>query len=143
MLTKKVETYTIKEFMLLETLEDEKMLDKMIGHIKKNPVLYAKLVYIVAITLFSLSNPSSCYALGSDALGWIDSLGHDAMEVVQKVGFYIISTMGILDVIKETTRGGTHNLSSLTTRYVILIAALFLLPKCLDTLKAKIMTYQP
>ena len=93
-----METYTISEFLHKDEL-DLNAMDKFLGNLKKNKKEYAKLVFILAITI-----PKSSFAATND-LG----LGDVAWEIIGMVlsfGKWSCLGMGIKSMIETMIAGG-------------------------------------
>ena len=69
-----METYTISEFLHKDEL-DLNAMDKFLGNLKKNKKEYAKLVFILAVSI-----PKSSYAVTNDM-----GLGDVAWEIVHMI----------------------------------------------------------
>ena len=93
-----METYTISEFLHKDEL-DLNAMDKFLGNLKKNKKEYARLVFLLAITM-----PKPVFAATND-LG----LGSVAAEIIQMVlsfGRWACLGMGIKSMIETMLAGG-------------------------------------
>ena len=91
-----METYTISEFLHKDEL-DLNAMDKFLGNLKKNKKEYAKLVFILAVSI-----PKSSYAVTNDM-----GLGDVAWEIVHMImvfGKYGCLGKGMLCMCQEMLR---------------------------------------
>ena len=123
-----METYTISEFLHKDEL-DLNAIDKFIGNLKKNKKEYAKLVFILAITI-----PKSSYAVTNDM-----GLGDVAWEIVHMImvfGKYGCLGKGMLCMCQEMLQGA--NLKQAFgegIQYFIFYIILNLYPRIFDMIK--------
>ena len=92
-----METYTISEFLHKDEL-DLNAMDKFLGNLKKNKKEYAKLVFILAVSI-----PKSSYAVTNDM-----GLGDVAWEIVHMImvfGKYGCLGKGMLCMCQEMLQG--------------------------------------
>ena len=123
-----METYTISEFLHKDEL-DLNAMDKFLGNLKKNKKEYARLVFILAITI-----PKSSFAATND-LG----LGDVAWEIVHMImvfGKYGCLGKGMLCMCQEMLQGA--NLKQAFgegIQYFIFYIILNLYPRIFDMIK--------
>ena len=123
-----METYTISEFLHKDEL-DLNAMDKFLGNLKKNKKEYAKLVFILAITI-----PKSSYAVTNDM-----GLGDVAWEIVHMImvfGKYGCLGKGMLCMCQEMLQGA--NLKQAFgegIQYFIFYIILNLYPRIFDMIK--------
>ena len=92
-----METYTISEFLHKDEYDPNAM-DKFLGNLKKNKKEYAKLVFILAVSI-----PKSSYAVTNDM-----GLGDVAWEIVHMImvfGKYGCLGKGMLCMCQEMLQG--------------------------------------
>ena len=93
-----METYTISEFLHKDEL-DLNAMDKFLGNLKKNKKEYARLVFLLAITM-----PKPAFAATNDM-----GLGDVAYEIIHMVlsfGRWACRGMGIKSMIETMLAGG-------------------------------------
>ena len=93
-----METYTISEFLHKDEL-DLNAMDKFLGNLKKNKKEYARLVFLLAITM-----PKPAFAATNDM-----GLGDVAYEIIRMVlsfGRWACLGMGIKSMIETMLAGG-------------------------------------
>lgn len=123
-----METYTISEFLHKDEL-DLNAIDKFIGNLKKNKKEYAKLVFILAVSI-----PKSSYAVTNDM-----GLGDVAWEIVHMImvfGKYGCLGKGMLCMCQEMLQGA--NLKQAFgegIQYFIFYIILNLYPRIFDMIK--------
>ena len=123
-----METYTISEFLHKDEL-DLNAMDKFIGNLKKNKKEYAKLVFILAVSI-----PKSSYAVTNDM-----GLGDVAWEIVHMImvfGKYGCLGKGMLCMCQEMLQGA--NLKQAFgegIQYFIFYIILNLYPRIFDMIK--------
>ena len=123
-----METYTISEFLHKDEL-DLNTIDKFIGNLKKNKKEYAKLVFILAVSI-----PKSSYAVTNDI-----GLGDVAWEIVHMImvfGKYGCLGKGMLCMCQEMLQGA--NLKQAFgegIQYFIFYIILNLYPRIFDMIK--------
>ena len=123
-----METYTISEFLHKDEL-DLNAMDKFLGNLKKNKKEYARLVFILAITI-----PKSSYAVTNDM-----GLGDVAWEIVHMImvfGKYGCLGKGMLCMCQEMLQGA--NLKQAFgegIQYFIFYIILNLYPRIFDMIK--------
>ena len=123
-----METYTISEFLHKDEL-DLSTIDKFIGNLKKNKKEYAKLVFILAVSI-----PKSSYAVTNDM-----GLGDVAWEIVHMImvfGKYGCLGKGMLCMCQEMLQGA--NLKQAFgegIQYFIFYIILNLYPRIFDMIK--------
>lgn len=118
----KRKTYTIHEFLADEHKKELKTIDKMIGHIRRNKKLYAKLVITLALFCFSTQ-----ISIATDLSG-LDIAGNRVLVIVRRVGYWIILIKGINELIHTAMQGDTNGLGKTIMKYVLIYAALFFMP---------------
>lgn len=109
--------------------EDVRMLDNMIGHIKKNKKAYKQLVCIVALALFlTQANPIMAYAVDVDeAINKINTITKQLLRLAQVIGSSVNIVMLFKNVINEMFRGN-GNISKPVLNYIWIQLVLFFLP---------------
>ena len=123
-----METYTISEFLHKDEL-DLNAMDKFLGNLKKNKKEYAKLVFILAVSI-----PKSSYAVTNDM-----GLGDVAWEIVHMImvfGKYGCLGKGMLCMCQEMLQGA--NLKQAFgegSQYFIFYIILNLYPRIFDMIK--------
>ena len=123
-----METYTISEFLHKDEL-DLNAMDKFLGNLKKNKKEYARLVFILAITI-----PKSSFAETNDM-----GLGDVAWEIVHMImvfGKYGCLGKGMLCMCQEMLQGA--NLKQAFgegIQYFIFYIILNLYPRIFDMIK--------
>ena len=123
-----METYTISEFLHKDEL-DLNARDKFLGNLKKNKKEYAKLVFILAVSI-----PKSSYAVTNDM-----GLGDVAWEIVHMImvfGKYGCLGKGMLCMCQEMLQGA--NLKQAFgegIQYFIFYIILNLYPRIFDMIK--------
>lgn len=123
-----METYTISEFLHKDELDPNAM-DKFLGNLKKNKKEYAKLVFILAVSI-----PKSSYAVTNDM-----GLGDVAWEIVHMImvfGKYGCLGKGMLCMCQEMLQGA--NLKQAFgegIQYFIFYIILNLYPRIFDMIK--------
>ena len=123
-----METYTISEFLHKDEL-DLNAMDKFLGNLKKNTKEYAKLVFILAVSI-----PKSSYAVTNDM-----GLGDVAWEIVHMImvfGKYGCLGKGMLCMCQEMLQGA--NLKQAFgegIQYFIFYIILNLYPRIFDMIK--------
>ena len=123
-----METYTISELLHKDEL-DLNAMDKFLGNLKKNKKEYAKLVFILAVSI-----PKSSYAVTNDM-----GLGDVAWEIVHMImvfGKYGCLGKGMLCMCQEMLQGA--NLKQAFgegIQYFIFYIILNLYPRIFDMIK--------
>ena len=123
-----METYTISEFLHKDEL-DLNAMDKFLGNLKKNKKEYARLVFILAVSI-----PKSSYAVTNDM-----GLGDVAWEIVHMImvfGKYGCLGKGMLCMCQEMLQGA--NLKQAFgegIQYFIFYIILNLYPRIFDMIK--------
>ena len=123
-----METYTISEFLHKDEL-DLNAMDKFLGNLKKTKKEYAKLVFILAVSI-----PKSSYAVTNDM-----GLGDVAWEIVHMImvfGKYGCLGKGMLCMCQEMLQGA--NLKQAFgegIQYFIFYIILNLYPRIFDMIK--------
>ena len=123
-----METYTISEFLHKDEL-DLNAMDKFLGNLKKNKKEYAKLAFILAVSI-----PKSSYAVTNDM-----GLGDVAWEIVHMImvfGKYGCLGKGMLCMCQEMLQGA--NLKQAFgegIQYFIFYIILNLYPRIFDMIK--------
>ena len=123
-----METYTISEFLHKDKY-DLNAMDKFLGNLKKNKKEYAKLVFILAVSI-----PKSSYAVTNDM-----GLGDVAWEIVHMImvfGKYGCLGKGMLCMCQEMLQGA--NLKQAFgegIQYFIFYIILNLYPRIFDMIK--------
>ena len=123
-----METYTISEFLHKDEL-DLNAMDKFLGNLKKNKKEYARLVFLLAITM-----PKPAFAATNDM-----GLGDVAWEIVHMImvfGKYGCLGKGMLCMCQEMLQGA--NLKQAFgegIQYFIFYIILNLYPRIFDMIK--------
>lgn len=131
----KVYTMSVSEFMNKERIEELNKIDRAIAHIKKNKKKYMQLVFIVAIMLI-LNDTTEVYALGSEA--GLQKFGKSfdiLIGYAKEFAYKSIMLMMIINCGLEAYRGGNHNIGTIITRYLMLMAGIFGFPWLVDILR--------
>ena len=94
--------YTVNEHLeLRRNKKDMNLVNRMIGHIKDNKVVYAKLVLVTAILLHF---DSLVYA---DSFGSsLDRVGNQILGMLESVAKWGCLSMGVKDMITVLLNGG-------------------------------------
>ena len=123
-----METYTISEFLHKDEL-DLNAMDKFLGNLKKNKKEYAKLVFILAVSI-----PKSSYAVTNDM-----GLGDVAWEIIGMVlsfGKWACLGMGTKAMIETMLAGGNvKDATGAGIQYFIFYIVLNIYPKLFSMLK--------
>lgn len=127
------------EFDVLVLSNEHDFLYSAFEHVKRNKILYARLAFMIAYSMFISSNPTMIFAL--NPCDTIEAMGNGAISVVQLTGIKILTIGMILELIREGMRGGSHNASSIITRYALLIAGVLFAPKFVKFLKTFVDSY--
>lgn len=119
---------------------DYNFIHKLYNHVKRNDALYTRLIASIALTLFISGSPTLIFA---NPCGWISDMGNGAIGVVQVTVVKILTLGMILELGREGMRGGTHNMSSIITKFAILIAAVLFAPTFVQMLETFVKSYRP
>lgn len=84
-----------------------------------------KLIIIVSIILIFYS--SVCFA-GDLNLDKLDTAGNRILNIVRRVGYWIIVIKAVIDVIKSVTQGGTKDIGGIVMKYILMYLALWAIP---------------
>lgn len=122
------ESYTISEFMELDN-KDLNLIDKFIGNLKKNKKEYARLVFLLAVTM-----PKISLAATNDM-----GLGNVAYEIIHMVlifAKYGCLGKGIICMTNEMLQGANlKEAFSEGIQYFIFYIVLNLYPRIFDMIK--------
>jgi hypothetical protein len=99
---KKQQTFTIAEFMAYNS-NDARVLDRAVGHIKRNHRAYTQLVVLVAFILITGSPEVVVEAYDSGAMAEVSRAPYEATVYMGKMAL-IIST--VLEITRSLTIGG-------------------------------------
>lgn len=122
------ESYTVSEFMQLDN-KDLNVIDKFIGNLKKNKKEYARLVFLLAITV-----PKNSFAATNDM-----GLGNVAYEIIHMIlifAKYGCLGKGIICMTNEMLQGANlKEAFSEGIQYFIFYIVLNLYPRIFDMIK--------
>ena len=135
-----VKTYTFQEFREIQDKrvlkythnnKDIKLVDKIISHIKKNKVMYSRLVFVIAILLHL--NPVTAYASEFDYLNNEFSLIIDLIKTFAKWGCL---GMGLKRLAEEMLAGANFKQASTAgVQYWLCYVFIQFYPKLFDMIK--------
>lgn len=114
--------------------------EKILIHLKKNKMLYMKLVFIIALAMFHgvISAEVVCAATNVDgAIEKINTLGETLLKLVQTIGYWATLGLTFKDIFEEVViKGSKHNLGNIIMRGIMLCAAIYYLPELFDFMKS-------
>lgn len=138
--SKRVQTYSVDEFLNLEKRENILSIDKAIGHIKKNKKMYLKLVASIAFCLF-IFNIKVVFAgsavevlATSDALtfselmGRAEAFGTMLIKGAVKAGRIIIILLMIYAIVKDAFEGANHRIGNKFLFFIFLLVLVSIAP---------------
>lgn len=108
------------------------ILDKAIGHIKKNKKMYLRLV--VSIALMIHFGAIDTYAL-SPNLNAIDKVGQQLLTLMRKVGYWVFMILCGKDVITKCMQGKRGELGSVVALHLMAFGTLYFLPWAFDLIQ--------
>ena len=123
-----MKSYTISEFLHKDEL-DLNAMDKFLGNLKKNKKEYAKLVFILAVSI-----PKSSYAVTND-MG-LEDVAWEIVHMIMVFGKYGCLGKGMLCMCQEMLQGA--NLKQAFgegIQYFIFYIILNLYPRIFDMIK--------
>ena len=98
---KKYESYTIKEFMQLSK-EDYTLIEKFLDHIKRNKVVYSRLVLLVALMMKS---NGVVYADSFEAS--LNSSAKQIIDMLLVLAKYSFLGLGLKEIMSTMIAGGS------------------------------------
>ena len=114
-------------------------LDKIIGHIKRNKILYRRLVFNVALTCLLMNiDLSIAYANAvnvDDAIRKIEEITDQLLKLAQVVGSSVNLVFVFKNVVGEIFRGN-GNISKPVLNYIWIQLVLFFLPTLGDIISS-------
>lgn len=123
----KEKSYTIPEF--LEMQRAGEIYDGL-GH-KAKKQLQKAFITGLATTAFLINHPSIVFA--NSGLEEIDVLGMTFLIIVRRIGYWVAILFAIIELIKCVREGGEkQDIMSIVMKYIVIYAALFLIPKAFD-----------
>ncbi|WP_270943158.1 hypothetical protein [Romboutsia lituseburensis] len=123
--------YTVNEHLKLD-IDNKflKYLDKSIKHIRKNKLMYARLVLLIALTI-----DLSTLNVFADNLNAIDKAGNEILNIIRKVGYWVGIILCSKDIIKHCMRGHIESIGTVIAMYGMGFGALYFLPWLFDLIK--------
>lgn len=119
--------YTIPEFLDMQRTGER--IDKL-GYKAKKQIKKAIAIGI-GTTLFLVNNPSMVFAAVD--LTEIDVLGMTFLTIIRRIAYWLVLIGAIAELIKCVRQGGSkEDIMQVIMRYVLIYAALFLIPKIFD-----------
>ena len=115
-----------------ETVEDLTLLDKAIGHLKRNRSKYMLLVTIIALTIDLTTIP----IFANPGMTEIDKAGQTILNLIRRVGYWIAIILCSKDVIKQCMRGHMESVGSIVAMYGLSFGILYFLPWLFDLIKS-------
>ena len=115
-----------------ETVEDLTLLDKAIGHLKRNRRKYMLLVTIIALTIDLTTIP----IFAEPGLAAIDKAGQKILNLIRRVGYWIAIILCSKDVLKQCMRGHMESVGSIIAMYGLSFGVLYFLPWLFDLIKS-------
>lgn len=112
----------------------------VVNNINKNHILYTRVAFVIAYSLFLSSNPSLVFA---NPCTWIENMGDGAISAIQATGIKILTGGMIIELVREGLRGGSHNHTSIITKYAILISGVLFAPEFVGILERFVKSYRP
>lgn len=128
MITEKV--VKVREFKRSEIIEfdfntvDIGTLDKIIGHIKTNKKMYARLVIMIALSISSTT--LTAYA------GGITDIALEVYEIVKEACFGICLLGAAVEFIRCVVSGTVEQLGKVAVKYISFALMIKFLPKAVD-----------
>ncbi|MGL5718455.1 MAG: hypothetical protein ACRCX2_35955 [Paraclostridium sp.] len=126
---------------VLKNREDERVIykntERLINHIKKHKWLYARLVVMLAITLFTGAfNIDPVFAADVDKMvSKVNELGNTLLKLAQVIGYWIVLLITLKDAIGEALRGNRQEIGNIVIKGVLLMATIYYLPVLFDFMK--------
>ncbi len=80
---------------------------------------------VIIVSALTLSYSSICHASG---LSKLDSAGFKILDIVRKVGYWIIVVQATKEIIKSAMSGATKDIGGIVLKYVLMYGALFAIP---------------
>ena len=115
-----------------ETVEDLTLLDKAIGHLKRNRRKYMLLLTIIALTIDLTTIP----IFAEPGLAAIDKAGQKILNLIRRVGYWIAIILCSKDVLKQCMRGHMESVGSIIAMYGLSFGVLYFLPWLFDLIKS-------
>ena len=86
-----------------------------------------KIGFVVIIMVAVLINFNVCYAAEVD-LSKLDSKGLELLNVIRKIGYWVIICMAIKDIIGKAMEQDVKSVGRIVFKYVIIYASFWFLP---------------
>ena len=128
---------------IVYTEVDYTTLEKLLKHIKKNKILYAKIAFSLAYGMFLAANPTLAFAYATSPISWIEEMGNGAISVLQATAVKLLTGGMILELCREGLRGGTHNITQIIITYALLMLAILLAPTFVSVIQSFAKSYRP
>lgn len=129
---KKVDTYTFREFKMLNEFETMTLLDKSIEYLKNNKRLYLKIVVIIALSLHYSAN--SVYAQNIE--NTLNSTFMQLINLLMSFAKYGCIAMGLKSAIESMLNGGSFRNATMSgLQYWAGYIFLQLYPKLFEMIK--------
>jgi hypothetical protein len=128
---------------IVYTEVDYTTLEKLLKHIKKNKILYARIAFSLAYGMFLAANPTLAFAYATSPISWIEEMGNGAISVLQATAVKLLTGGMILELCREGLRGGTHNITQIIITYALLMLAILLAPTFVSVIQSFAKSYRP
>lgn len=131
MLNKRIKTYSFNEFRTQYTSEDISIVNTVISHIKRNKVMYARLIFLTAMMLHF--NMNFVFANSDIAL---DATFDQLIELLKCFAKYGCLGMGLKRLVEEMLSGASFKQASTAgISYWLCYIFIQFYPKLFDMIK--------
>lgn len=138
----KVETYTFEQWREMQLNKENELtiLDKVIGHLKKNKKVYAELVVVIAVFLFItgfkvIVNGDTVEVMNTtqnltwaSLMGRVEGFGKLLVLFAVKTSRYAIILLMIYGIVKDAFEGANHRILNKALFFVILLLLVSVAP---------------
>lgn len=141
LLAKRTQVYSVQEFLNEDEVKKLNQIDKAIGHIKRNKVMYLKLVCSIAFCLFVLKlnivfaggKAVEVMATGealsfAQLMSMLEKLGKLLIKSAVKGGRIIIILLMIYAIVKDAFEGANHRIGNKFLFFIILLILVSIAP---------------
>lgn len=130
---KKEQTYTVHEF--LEMQRGDISTENEMKYILENKNFKKIISAGIGTALYIISKPSIAFA--NTGLDGLDILGNTFLTIIRRLGYWIALICAITEIIKMASQGGgKEEILKVIMKYILIYAALFLIPKLFDLITA-------
>lgn len=132
----RVQSFTFSEFREIELYNEMKRIDKLLEHLKRNKKAYSTLVMTLAI-LFLKGYISPSLAINPDeAIVKINNMGNQLLKLVRVLAYWTTILITSRDCIKEALQGCNHNITSVVSKGLLIMAVIYFLPELFSMMES-------